>query len=264
VDGNSFERFTVSVGPTFDVPWIYTVELTALTSDAEQQVKLGRATFVNPSWALGEYRAQPYSRDPSSEQCIRDNHRHLTEALAIESVASSDVHELMQRFDRAVGALDRGSTLPEEEESVLHWAGVALDECTEAGQETALLSENYGDMNGDRLPEVILTQTCVGDAALTPNIVRVFDGASSPASPRLVSPLIGKDDGLDPRGLQVQDAQVVNGRLIVFSEMYRPPDLDDWPTVFATDVYAWTGMAVGRAQPRTCLDKWSANVSCDL
>lgn len=257
VTPNSFDRLTVSIGPLDSTaPWIYTVELVAETSDPGRTLPLGIATISNPSSNLGEIRAQAYSSDPIDEPCIRENHRALVDATRQQPVVSPDIEELRSRFSEAVAALDRGSAVPAQGEGSgpRNWAGIPLDACSQVGLQAKLKREDYGDITRDGVPEVILTQTCFGHGSPMPDAVHIFDGRSTASAPKLLGEVISAEDGLDERGLRVDGALVINGRLQVQSEMYRPTDPDDRPSIFVADFFDWDGARIVRTDERVCYD----------
>lgn len=265
VTPNSFDRLAVSIGPLDSTaPWIYTVELVAETSDPGRTLPLGLATIVNPSSNLGEIRAQAYSSDPIDEPCIRENHRALLDATRQQPVVSPDVEELRSRFSQAIAALDRGSAVPAQGEGSgpKNWAGIPLDACSQVGLQAKLKREDHGDITRDGIPEVILTQTCLGHGSPMPDVVHIFDGRSTALAPKLIGEVISAEDGLDERGLRVGGALVINGRLRIQSEMYRPADPDDRPSIFVADVFDWDGARIVRTEERMCYDTVGPT-SCD-
>lgn len=254
---NSFDRLAVTIGPLDShAPWVYTVKLTAETSDPGRQIDLGTATIANPSSGLGKIRAQPFSSDPADEQCIRENRETLADALSYGAKVSPDLEELHDRFARAVAAMDVGASPPQEGSlSDKNWAGVSLDYCDKAGMSTRLKREDYGDLTRDGLPEAIITQACVaGSTAHSPDVIRVFDGRGSARNPMLIETILGPADGFDARGLQVEDATLVNGKLSITSTAYRPADPDGEPSVYVIDQFVWDDRNLVRAGARECFD----------
>lgn len=263
---NSFDRLTVSIGPLDSTaPWIYTVELVAETSEPGRTLPLGLVTTSNPSSNLGEIRAQAHSSDPIDEPCIRENHRTLVDATRQRPAVSPDLEELRSRFSQAVAALDRGSAVPAQQDEgsgPRNWAGIPLDACSQVGLQVKLKREDHGDITRDGVPEAILTQTCFGHGSPMPDVVRVFDGRSTASAPKLIGEAISAEDGLDERGLRVDGALVINGRLRIQSEMYRPADPDDQPSIFVADVFDWDGARILRTEERMCYDTVGPT-SCD-
>lgn len=119
---------------------------------------------------------------------------------------------------------------------------------------TAQRSEDHGDLSGDGVPDVILTQDCGGENVASPDAVRVFDGRSSARQPTPLGTLLGPSDGLDQRGLWVLSTTVVDDRLIVTSRAYQSGDPDGQPSVLTTDVFEWDGTGLKRLQERSCTD----------
>ncbi|MGH3887831.1 MAG: hypothetical protein ACRDSZ_14925 [Pseudonocardiaceae bacterium] len=264
VTPNSFDRLTVSIGPLDSMaPWIYTVELVAETSDPGRALPLGLVTIVNPSSNLGEIRAQAYSSDPIDEPCIRENHRTLVDATRQQPVVSPDIEELRSRFSQAV-ALDRGSAVPAPDEvsGPRDWAGIPLAACSQVGLQTKLKREDHGDITRDGVPEVLITQNCYGRGSPMPDVVHIFDGRSTASTPKLLGEIISAKDGLDERGLRVDRMLVINGRLRIQSEIYRPADPDDHPSIFVADVFDWDGARIVRTEERMCYDTVGPT-SCD-
>lgn len=155
----------------------------------------------------------------------------------------AEVRDLVRHGDEQATITVR-PPVTENQLGKVNWERVAgpLIGCSET--EPDLRRKQTHDITGDRVPDTFIVMDCYTGNDRWPSSLLVYDGASSPSTPRLLGKLLtGEDDVYLNRGGCLQ----FNGKSVtVRARTYRDTDPAGNPTLLVTQTSRWTGTTFER------------------
>lgn len=118
-----------------------------------------------------------------------------------------------------------------------------IERCPNAGQPNLVKGVTRGDVNGDGVPDTLVTTTCQASTSYWQSIVEVFDGNSAPGAPHRLAELL-RDVPLDTPW--VQRITIANKVVTITAAGTGERSAPACPTLVFTYRYQWTGTTLER------------------